>query len=115
LDDPSLSTIFTNLDNGTLSNLNEQPSTNPGDVAMALGFQLNSLSVGGGATFQVMMSDDLSSIGSLIVTQQDPVYTDNTLTLSGQLVAPEPSSLALFGVGLVALALIVRYRKRRVV
>ncbi len=61
------------------------------------------------------MSDDLSSIGSFILTQHDPTYADHMLTLSGQLVVPEPSSLALFGVGLLALALIVRYRKRRVV
>jgi hypothetical protein len=113
--DPGLSTIFTNLDNGTLSNMNEEPATNPGDVATALGFQLNSLSIGGGATFQVLMSDDLSSIGSFSVTQHDPVYTDHTLTLSGQLVAPEPSSLALFGAGLIALVFIGRYRKSRVV
>jgi hypothetical protein len=49
------------------------------------------------------------------VTQHDSIYTDNTLTLSGQLVVPEPSSLVLFGIGLLVLALIVRYRKRRVV
>ena len=113
--DPTLSTMFTNLGNGTLSNMNEEPATNPGDVATGLGFKLGSLAVGGAATFQVLMSDDFSSIGSLIVTQRDPVYTDNTLTLSGQLVAPEPSSMALLAFGLAALALIVRYRNRRVV
>ena len=42
-------------------------------------------------------------------------YADHMLTLSGELVVPEPSSLALFGIGLLVLALIVRYRKRRVV
>jgi len=113
--DPTFSSIFTNLDNGTLTNLNEQPATNPGDVSTALGFRLASLNIGGAATFRVLMSDDLSSIGSFILTQHDPTYADHMLTLSGQLVVPEPSSLALFGVGLLALALIVRYRKRRVV
>ena len=112
--DPTFSSMFTNLDNGTLSNMNEQPATNPGDVSTALGFRLASLNIGGAATFRVLMSDDLSSIGSFILTQHDSVYTDNTLTWSGELVVPEPSSLALFGMGLLALALII-YRKRRVV
>jgi hypothetical protein len=105
--DPTFSSMFTNLDNGTLNNTNEEPITSPGDVSTALGFKLVALGIGENATFQVLMSDDLSSIGSLSVTQQDSIYAD-TLTLSGRVVtpqpAPEPSSLVLYATGLVLLA-----------
>ena len=60
-------------------------------------------------------SDDGSTIGSYSLTDHNPIYTADTLTMSGQIVAPEPSSTALLGTGLIALALILRYRKKRVV
>jgi hypothetical protein len=121
--DPQLSTIFTNLDNGTLystsdPNGNGEPSVSQnGDVAMALGFSFGDFGIGNTATFQVLLSDDGSTIGSYSLTDHNPVHTLDTLTVSGTVV-PEPSSLALFGTGLLLLALslrYVRYRKRRVV
>ncbi len=36
--DPTYSTIFTNLLYASLSNVNEEPSSDPGDVSMAVGF-----------------------------------------------------------------------------
>jgi hypothetical protein len=119
--DPQFSTIFTNLDNGTLystsdPNGNGEPSmSQSGDVATALGFSFGDFGAGNTATFQVLLSDDGSTIGSYSLTDHNPTYTADTLTISGQIVTPEPSSLALFGTGLIALALIIRYRKKRVV
>jgi hypothetical protein len=101
--DPQLSSIFTNLLNGTLSNVNEQNSANPGDVSIALGFDFGTLSAGQTASFQVLLSDDDSQLGSFSITQSDPAFARDRLTVSG--IAPEPSSLALFGTGAVLYAL----------
>jgi hypothetical protein len=115
--DPQNSSMFVNLDNGTLystsdPNGNGEPSmSQSGNVSMALGFSFGDFGIGNTATFQVLLSDDGSTIGSYSLTDHNPVYTTDTLTLSG-IVVPEPSSQALLGAGLIALALVIRYRKR---
>jgi len=108
--DPQSSSIFFNLDNGTLNNVNDYPSmSQTGNVAMALGFSFGDFAPGNTAAFQVLLSDDGSKIGSFSLTD----HTVDLLTLSGQIVVPEPSSFVLFGAGLAAL--VIAYRKRRVV
>ncbi len=114
--DPSLSTIFTNLGSGTLSNGNDFPSSSQvGDVAIALGFTLGTLGVGQTASFQVLLSDNGTTLNNFSITQQDPNSPGDSLTVSGQVV-PEPSSLVLLAtsslLGLGSLAW--RRRRRRV-
>jgi hypothetical protein len=99
--DPSLSSIFTNLMNGTLSNTNDFASPNQGDVSAALGFTLPTLGIGQTATYNVLLSDDGSSLGGFKITQTNPSYPNNVLTISGVLV-PEPSSLILVTLGTLA-------------
>ena len=109
--DPQSSSIFTNLDNGTLNNINAYPSmSQTGNVAMALGFSFGDFAPGNTAAFQVLLSDDGSKIGSFSLTD----HTVDLLTLSGQIVVPEPSSLALVGMGILAMALAIGYRKKHV-
>jgi hypothetical protein len=111
--DPSLSTIFTNLTNGTLSNVNELPSGTPGDVSMALGFNVGTLGVGQSTGFQVLLSDDGSHLGGFYISQQDPIFTGDTLTVSG-LAVPEPASwISLTIGGAFPLAYALRRRARR--
>jgi len=100
--DANNSTIFTNVLFGTLDNTNSttNPPTPGTNVAMALGFTLSTLGVGYDAAFQVLLSDDGSSIGSLAVTDQNPGYPGDTLTMSGQAI-PEPSGIILLGLGLL--------------
>jgi hypothetical protein len=92
--DPSLSTIFTNLMNGTLSNTNDFPPSTPGDVSLALGFTSPTLGIGQTATYNVLLSDDGTNLGGLVLTQTNASYPNDVLTISGTLV-PEPSSLVL--------------------
>ncbi len=98
--DANNSTIFTNVLFGTLDNTNTttNPPTQGTNVAMALGFTINTVSIGQEVTFQVLLSDDGSSIGSLAITDQNPLYPGDTLTMSG-LAIPEPSSIILLGLG----------------
>jgi len=101
--DSSNSTIFTNVSFGTLDNSNgtTDPPTAGTNVAMALGFSAGTLGVGQTITFQVLLSDDGTSIGSLALTDQNPGYPGDTLTVSGVQVGavPEPSGIILLGLG----------------
>ncbi len=98
--DSSNSTIFTNVLFGTLddSNGTTNPPTEGTNVAMALGFSISTLAVGQSIGFQVLLSDNGSSIGSLALTDQNPGYPGDTLTVSGQAI-PEPSGIVLLGLG----------------
>jgi hypothetical protein len=109
--DPSLSSIFTNLLAGTLNNVNGLPPGTPGDVSIALGFSTGTLAVGATASFDVLLSDDGSSLGNFSITQNDPVFTSDFLTVSG-IAVPEPSTWALLTVG-GTITLISRARRSR--
>jgi hypothetical protein len=97
---PDLSSIFTNLGAGTLNNVNDFPSfAQAGDVSIAIGFYHQGLGVGESATFQVLLSDDGSTLGNFSITQNDPVYPSDSLTISAFTI-PEPSSWLLMAAGL---------------
>jgi hypothetical protein len=97
--DSSSSTIFTNVLFGTLDNTNgtTNPPTPGTNVAMALGFTVNSLANMQSVTFIVMLSDNFTSIGSLAITDENPMYPGDFLTLSG--LVPEPSAIVLLALG----------------
>jgi hypothetical protein len=82
--DPQLSSIFTNLYTGHLSNVNEEGTGHPGDVSMALGATSGPLLAGQYTDYQVLLSDNQSTLpgSNLSITQYDPVYTADTLTVS---------------------------------
>ena len=111
--DANSSTIFTNVLFGTLDNTNgtTNPPTAGTNVAMALGFTESTLGIGQTVTFQVLLSDNGTSIGSLALTDQNPGYPGDTLTLSGQAV-PEPSGILLLTMGSLG-TLITRVLSRR--
>ena len=97
--DPSTSSLFTNQLFGTLNNVNDFPAGQPGDVAMGIGFSIGVVSAGQLIQFQVTLSDNLTSVGSLNLTQRDPLSSD-TLTYSGLItVVPEPATWLLFTLG----------------
>jgi hypothetical protein len=109
--DPVTSSIFfTGLLHGALNNVNDNPAGTPGDVSLALGFQHAAFAANGSAVFQVLLSDNGTHLENFFITQNDPVNTTDSLTVSGQVV-PEPAGWLLAGSGLLALA--ARYRKRR--
>jgi hypothetical protein len=111
LGDPSLSSIFTNLMNGTLNNQNDFPSSSsPGDVSLALGFKVTTFTAGSTFDAQVLLSDQTTAFSGLTFTQTDPVYTNDFLTISA---VPEPSSLALISSGLIGVIAWNRLRHRR--
>lgn len=110
--DPSLSSIFTNLMAGTLNNANDFPdSSTLGDVSLALGFSKANFASGSVFEVRILLADDGQSIGSFSLTQNDPDFPDDSLTISGISAVPEPSSLVLVSIGLVATVL-VRRRSR---
>lgn len=109
--DPNLSSIFTNLGAGTLNNANDFPSfTRAGDVATAIGFYHQGIGVGESVNFQVLLSDNGSTLGNFSITQNDPIYRSDSLTISAFTV-PEPSSWLLMAAGLATGAgLLGRFR-----
>jgi hypothetical protein len=96
--DPSLSTIFTNLMNGTLSNTNDFPPPTVGDVSMALGFSVASLANNQSVTFDVLLSDDSTHLGNFFINQTSPDIPSDILTVSGSVV-PEPASILSLTIG----------------
>jgi hypothetical protein len=97
--DATYGSIFTNLGTGMLSNTNDLPSSSQeGDVSVALGLSVGTLAIGQTATFQVLLSDNGSSLGNFSITQVDDAYPGDSLTISAAVV-PEPPSLILLAVG----------------
>jgi hypothetical protein len=113
--DANTSSIFTNVNFGALNNTNSASSPIEGvNVAMALGLTIGTFNAGQTVTFEVLLSDNDTSIGNLSIIDQNPNYPGDTLTLSALQIVPEPSSIVLLGIGsLGALAWGVGHRRRR--
>jgi PEP-CTERM motif len=111
--DANNSSIFTNVNFGSLNNTNSASTPTQGvNVAMALGLTIGTFSAGQSVTFDVLLSDDGGVLGSLSITDQNPNYPGDMLTLSA--IVPEPSSIVLLSVGsLGAFAWGIGYRRRR--
>jgi hypothetical protein len=97
--------IFVNFQAGRLDGLNSVPSTQPNDVAMALGWQVT-LGPGEVAVATFVLSDRLVSSG-FVLTQTDADPTSqgglaftSTLRIQG---VPEPGTWLCVGSGLVGL------------
>ena len=82
--DPSSSTLFTNLVNGTLNNTNDFLPPSAGDVATGLGFTFGDLAPGDAVRFDILLSDNASTLGSLAVNQSDPVFVTDALDRIGK-------------------------------
>ncbi len=102
--DPTSSTLFSNEKFGTFDQTNGMPPGQPGDVAMGVGFSVGNVLAGNLVRFQIMLSDDQTSIGTFNITQNDPTFTRDSLTYSGQVLSvPEPGAWLLMVVGAVIL------------
>ena len=71
---------------------------------MALGLTAGLVPTGAAVEFQVLLSDDGTTLPGLRLTQNDPVFVRDFLTYSARVSllppVPEPSSVVLLGVGL---------------
>lgn len=95
---------------GALTDVNLLPFGTPGNVAMALSWDLGTLLNGESTTVDVMMSEDGSSLGGFSIRQSDMEAGSQTnVTYSGEIrqaaVVAEPPALALLLLGAVTLGL----------
>jgi hypothetical protein len=115
IDDPTFGTIITNLTNGTLDNTNHSGIGQPINVSMALGFLFGTVANGATVQAQVLLSDDLTTLPGLSLTQQnvDSTGSPGSFTMSGRTVSvPEPASVTLLAMGGISVCLAVRRSRR---
>lgn len=110
--DPFTSTLFTDLNTGTLNGANEF-SGQPGNVALGLGFLVGSFLPGSQVEFQLLLSDDGTNLGGPVFTQTAAGAPADILTISGRISAvPEPATLLMFGLGMAGVGSVVAIRRR---
>lgn len=98
--------IYDNALAASLDGINSVPFATPDDVSMALSFVLNALAPGQVARFELMLSQDGSTLGGFSIAQKDAATGPTTvITFSGAAaIVPEPGTALLLGVGLSLLA-----------
>lgn len=115
IDDPN-GTIYTNLLNPPLDNTNHRPTPDFGDAALAIGITYGDLAAGATLNVTILLADDLTTLGGKSLTSHGQTTTDlygQTLTLSGFVTVPEPSSIVLSGIGLAGVGVVFGRRVRR--
>ena len=108
--------IVTNARLAALDGTNAVAPGSPEDASMALGWGF-ALGVGETATIEVLVSEDMDSIGTFSMTQSDTTSTGTTITFSSALgiqggpsdpAVPEPSAALVFAAGLLVCARALR-------
>lgn len=117
IDEPGFSfgNLFDNFADNTLENVNDLPSPDADDIAMAMGWNFT---LAADETAEIVFTISENQPGGFWLSQTDndsdtQIFLTSTLTISGPPTGvPEPGTLLLFGAGLMGLGL-ARTRRRK--
>jgi len=104
--------IFSHLLSASLDGTNAFPSGSQGDVSMALSFDVAQLADGATSIFEILVSEDGSALGGIVLTQSDPNSAAPTVVTYSGTVIPEPGTAAMLALGLTLFGSLRRARSR---